>query len=71
MALTEPQLRRQRVAAIKRHHPDRDDLIAEATQDLAEAKLEACIRKIVDGAPPLTTERRERLAAILRGGRRA
>jgi hypothetical protein len=26
------------------------------------------IRKIVDGAPPLTAEQRERLALLLRGG---
>lgn len=38
--------------------------IESARQDLAAAKLEAYVEKIVSGAPPLTTEQRARLAAL-------
>jgi hypothetical protein len=36
-------------------------------QRLAEAKLAAYISKVVECAPPLTAEQRDRLATILRG----
>lgn len=40
----------------------------EATRDLAAAKLEQYIERIVSEAPPLTSAQRDRLALLLRGG---
>lgn len=36
--------------------------------ELAAAKIEKYIKRVVDEAPPLTAEQRERLASILVGG---
>ena len=40
--------------------------IAEASRDLAAAKLEQYVAKTVAAAPPLTREQAERIAALLR-----
>lgn len=55
---------RAQVAANVRHHPDE---LATVTliQDFKEERLAEHIRKIVASAPPLSTEQRARLAAIL------
>ncbi len=58
---------RARLAAIKRHHPDRLDLAADAKRNLAAANLEAYIKRIVAEAPPLTEDQRSRLALLLGG----
>jgi hypothetical protein len=47
--------------------PSRADDLATAQRDYAALKLEDCIRKIVESAPPLTPEQRDRLAVLLRG----
>ena len=39
-----------------------------ARADYAAAKLEEHIRRVVDAAPPLTAEQRDRLALLLRDG---
>jgi hypothetical protein len=57
---------RGRRAANARHHPDRTDLIEAGQAELAELALEAHIRKVVDGSPPLSAAQRDRLAALLR-----
>lgn len=44
------------------------DKIAEARRDLAAAKLQAYVEKIVSEAPPLTPEQSERIAVLLRPG---
>ena len=67
MATTEVVRRRNVVANIARHRPDSQEL-ADARRDLAAEKLAAYIRRTVDAAPPLTTEQRDRLALLLRGG---
>lgn len=54
------------LAALKRHHPNSPD-VEHATRDLAAAKLAAYVRKVVDAAPPLTPEQRDRIAVLLRG----
>ena len=54
--------RRARVARLTQGDPER---LEEARRDLAEANLEAHIRKVVDAAPPLTAAQRERLALLL------
>lgn len=58
---------RGRVAALSRSRTaDDPDLIA-ARQSLKAAGLEEHIAAVVDSAPPLSAEQRERLAGILRG----
>ena len=42
--------------------------VEQAKRDHAAAKLEDYIARVVDAAPPLTVEQRDRLAALLRGG---
>jgi len=49
-------------------HPDQPDRILDARRDLAAAKIEDYIAKVVDAAPPLNAEQRDRLALLLRGG---
>lgn len=45
--------------------PDNGELNS-AKAELAEAKIEAYVEKILSEAPPLTTEQRTRLAELLR-----
>ncbi|GAB6858880.1 hypothetical protein [Microbacterium xylanilyticum] len=40
--------------------------IADAQRDIAEAKITSAIQRVVDAAPPLYPEQRERLATIIR-----
>lgn len=57
---------RARVAGLSRDRaPDDPDLLA-AKRDLRATRLEDHIRQVVDAAPPLTEEQRERLAALFR-----
>lgn len=56
------------LAALKRHHPNSPELIAPAARELKVAILAEYIRKVVDAAPPLTADQRDRLAVLLRGG---
>lgn len=58
---------RARIAALSRSREADDPELLDARRDLRTAQLEAHIRKVVDGAPPLTTEQRQRLALILAG----
>ncbi len=57
--------------AAKRYksHPDaqRRRALDEARRDLAVAKLEAYIQRVVDESPRLSPEQRDRLALLLRG----
>ncbi|MGH8919977.1 MAG: hypothetical protein ACRD0H_16870 [Actinomycetes bacterium] len=48
-----------------RFGPDHPDTVTARREFLAE-RLEAHIRQVVDGAPPLTSERRTALAQLLR-----
>lgn len=59
---------RARVALLSR--PDRGTpaKVAEARRVLTAAKLERHIREVIAGAPPLTAEVRDRLAALLATG---
>lgn len=50
----------------KRRDPNAD--VTELRRQMKAEKLEAHIRDVVDTAPPLTREQRDRLALILRGG---
>ncbi|WP_454301249.1 hypothetical protein [Salana multivorans] len=49
--------------------PDPDE-VAQAKRELNELVLARHIRELVDAAPPLTAEQRDRLATLLRGGAR-
>jgi hypothetical protein len=42
------------------------EVIEQARAELREAKVAACIRELVNAAPPLDDAARERLAALLR-----
>lgn len=57
---------RARLAARTRHSPDDTDAIEAARADLAAAGLADHIQAVVDSAPPLTAEQRDRLATLLR-----
>jgi len=54
---------RARLAAHKRHHPDADS--GSLVRNLAVARAEDYITRLVDSAPPLTDEQRAGLAALL------
>lgn len=63
-------LTRRRVAAavgaVERHGGPDDPRLPELRRDLRVAELEEHIIRIVDAAPPLTAEQRDRIAALLR-----
>lgn len=53
-----------------RRHPDDAEAraeIARLRREHAAVRLEDYIRKVVDQAPPLTAEQRDRLSVLLRG----
>lgn len=54
---------RARLAVTTRHHPDRDH--ADLRRDLAAAKLEAYVARVVAEAPPLTAEQNHRIVSLL------
>jgi hypothetical protein len=56
---------RARVAALRRHHPDRPEVAADLQRSLKEAALARHIRELVDTFPPLTAEQRVRLGVLL------
>lgn len=58
---------RARLAATIRHTPDAAATINQYRADLKVAGAEDYIRHLVDSAPPLTAEQRDRLAVLLRG----
>jgi len=55
-----------RVAILTRHHGPDDPVTLDAKRDLEAVKLEEYIRRVVDQAPSLTADQRDRLAALLR-----
>ncbi|MDP9434941.1 MAG: hypothetical protein M3P93_07010 [Actinomycetota bacterium] len=56
---------RARLAAKRRHHPD-DPETDRLAADFKADRLAAYIQRVVDGAPPLTAEQRDRLALLLK-----
>jgi hypothetical protein len=56
---------RGRVAANRKHHPDRPDLIEDDLRELQAAAASRYIRDLVASWPPLTEEQRRRLAVLL------
>ena len=65
MAARDPALRvaATRVAAAK---TNRSPELPRLKRDLAALRIENYVRKIVDAAPPLTDEQRDRIAGLLR-----
>lgn len=61
-----PKTERARLAANVRHHPEADH--TELRRELKTVTLAEHIKRVVDAAPPLTSEQRDRLAVLLRGG---
>ncbi len=58
---------RSRLARLSQTHaPDSPEILA-ARRDLRVARLADYISKVVDQAPPLLPEQRDRLALLLRG----
>lgn len=60
--------KRSRLNALQRYRPVDDPVVDDARRDLRAARLEDYIARTVAAAPPLTTEQRDRLAALLRPG---
>lgn len=57
-------LQAKHAAAVRWDKPTK----SETARELAAAKLEDYIRRVVDAAPPLTPAELDRLAMLLRGG---
>jgi hypothetical protein len=53
------------VGAIARHHGESDPRLPELRRELRALSLEEHIRKVVDAAPPLTQDQRNKLAVLL------
>jgi hypothetical protein len=63
---------RARLAGYRRQgREETDPQVRETRRNLNEARLAEHIRRLVDEAPPLTAEQRDRLAILLRGGEAA
>lgn len=58
---------RARHNALRRYRPVDDPAVLDARRDLKAARAEEYIRRLVDDAPPLSAEQRDRLALLLRG----
>lgn len=63
-----PNVARARSLKAVAHRKGDPKAITEAGRNLAAAKLEDYVEKVVAEAPPLTPEQRDRITAILRGG---
>lgn len=59
---------RGRVARLSRDHAPDSPEITSTRAELAAAKLEQYIERVVAEAPPLTPAQRDRLALLLQGG---
>ncbi len=58
--------KRNKHNALRRYRPASDPAVQVANRDLTAARAEAYIRELVDTAPALTPEQRDRLALLLR-----
>ncbi|MBB2894576.1 hypothetical protein [Flexivirga oryzae] len=59
---------RSQIAHAKRRDPNAD--VTELRRQLRAERLAEHIERVVNEAPPLTPEQRDRLAVLLRGGAR-
>jgi len=60
--------KRAQIAGLTRVLEPDDPKLAEMRRELRAQRLEEHVAKVVQAAPPLTAEQRDRIAAILRGG---
>lgn len=60
---TVKSLQGQYAAANRWRKPEAESI----ARDLAAARIQDYIKRVVDAAPPLTSEQRDRLAGLLRG----
>jgi hypothetical protein len=58
------------VGAIERHHGGDDPRLPDLRRELRTLSLEEHIKQVVNQAPPLTPEQRDRLAILLHGSSR-
>lgn len=58
---------RAKIAGLSRDRKPDDPQLVEARRNLRAEMLAEHVRKVVDQAPPLSTEQRHRIAALLRG----
>jgi hypothetical protein len=63
--LSVAQIARNKLAGTARQHGADHPAVEAVRAELRDAKAESAIRRIVDAAPPLSQETRNRLAAIL------
>ncbi len=59
---------RGRLGSVSRRHPEDSSAIVAAKRDLAIAKIEDYVTKVVAESPPLTDDQRARLTALLGSG---
>jgi hypothetical protein len=64
----EARVRRARLAAHSRHHPDKPELTEAARRRFKADAAERYVQQLVDSFPPLTVEQRAKLAVLLLGG---
>lgn len=57
---------RSQIATTKKADPEAD--VTDLRRQLKAERLEDYVRRTVDGAPPLTSQQRERIARLLLGG---
>lgn len=57
---------RARIASLSRSRAPGDPALTAARRDLKASRAEEYIKQLVDAAPPLTEEQRDRLASLLR-----
>ncbi len=71
MSVSQAHLRLANAVKKSRRDPSARAEVEQARRQLAEAKLAAYIQRVVDEAPPLSADARQRLAALLgsRGAR--
>lgn len=59
---------RARIAALKRHHPNRPELVENEQRRLKAVGAEEYIVRLLSTSPTLTFDQRARLAALLTNG---
>lgn len=59
---------RSKIATTLRYDPAAD--VTDLRRELRAQRLEEHVQKVIDAAPPLTDEQRDRIARILQGGGR-
>jgi hypothetical protein len=69
MPANDPEVRSavSKVRAVRRWSPNNTEALNAARRELRAAQAADYIKRLVDSAPPLTDEQRDRLALLLRG----